>query len=139
MQIDKNLNLVIPVERADGSVAHVFSTPIGRMVFEKYYMVIARTYNTIYNGGLGIMSGPRVAAMVLKEIAISIDAWDGQEGVERGLMQEIRRLTTVLALGENGWEPLPIHEAIAKGILDEDDVSEVENALVFFTVAFHMH
>ncbi len=139
MKIDHQLNLVIPIEREDGAAIHVFSSPIPRAVFERYYMPIAQTFNAIYSGGLGIMSGPRVAAMVLKDVAMKLGVWDGVEGVERGLVQEVRRLTNVLALGEHGWDTIPIHEAIAKGHLDEDDASEVENALVFFTVAYHMH
>lgn len=140
MQIDKNtLNLVMPIERGDGSTVHVYAIPIARAVFERYYMVMAKTFNTIYSGGLGIMSGPRVAAMILKDTAIEMGAWDGAEGVDRGLMQEIRRLTNVLVLGANGWETVPLHEAIAKGHIDEDDMSEVENALAFFSVASHMH
>jgi len=140
MQIDKNtLNLVMPIERSDGSTVHVYAIPIARATFERYYMVMAKAFNTIYSGGLGIMSGPRVAAMVLKDTAIEMNAWDGPEGVERGLIQEIRRLTNVLVLGDHGWETIPIHEALAKGHIDEDDMSEVENALAFFTVASHMH
>ncbi len=140
MQIDKNtLNLVMPIERGDGSIVHVYAIPISRAVFERYYMVMAKAFNTIYSGGLGIMSGPRVAAMIIKDTAIEMNVWDGPEGVERGLMQEIRRLTNVLVLGANGWETIPIHEAVAKGHIDEDDMSEVENALAFFSVASHMH
>jgi len=140
MQIDKNtLNFVMPIERENGTTVHVYAIPISRAVFERYYMVMAKAFNTIYSGGLGIMSGPRVASMVIKDTAIEMGVWDGPEGVERGLMNEIRRLTNVLVLTDNGWETIPIHEAIAKGHIDEDDMSEVENALAFFSVACHMH
>jgi hypothetical protein len=140
MQIDRNtLNFVMPIERENGMTVHVYATPISRAVFERYYMVMAKTFNTIYSGGLGIMSGPRVAAMILKDTAIDLGVWEGSEGVERGLIMEIRRLTNVFVPTPNGWETIPIHEAIAKGHLDEDDMSEVENALAFFTVASHMH
>lgn len=102
-------------------------------------MVFAKSFNTIYSGGLGIMSGPRVAAMVMKDAAKELGVWDGPEGAERGLVQEIRRLTSVIVLTEKGWEPIPLHEAITKGSLDESDAAEVENAVAFFTVVSHMH
>jgi hypothetical protein len=139
MQINKNLNLVVPVERDDGTAAYVYSLPVSTSVFERYYMVFARTFNVIYTGGLGMTSGPRVAAMILKDTAKALGVWDGPEGAERGLMQEIRRLTNVIVLTEKGWEPVPFHEAITKGSLDERDASEVENAIVFFTVSWHMN
>jgi hypothetical protein len=139
LQVNKELNLVIPIEHDDGTIAYVYATPISVSVFERYYMVFAKAFNTIYSGGLGIMSGPRVAAMIMKDAAKELGIWDGPEGVERGLIQESRRLTSVIVLTEKGWEPVPLHEAIAKGSLDERDVAEVENAIAFFTVASHMH
>ena len=139
MRINKNLNLVVPIERDGGTSAYVYSIPVPVSVFERYYMVFARTFNVIYTGGLGMTSGPRVAAMILKDTAKALGVWDGAEGVERGLMQEIRRLTNVIVLTDRGWGPIPLHEAIANGSIDERDSSEVENAMVFFTVSWHMN
>jgi hypothetical protein len=59
------------------------------------------------------MSGPRVAAMILKDKAIELGVWDGPEGVERGLIQEIRRLANVFVPTDKGWETIPINEAVA--------------------------
>jgi len=124
----------------DGSTVHVFATPISRTIFEKYYFVLAKTFNSIWSGGLSITAGPRVAALLLRDTAKQMNQWDGQEGVEQGLVADIHRLTKVLVNEQNkGWVPVPLQEAIARGILDEDDASEVENALAFFTVASHMH
>lgn len=139
MQINRDLNLVIPIEQDGGATAYVYSIPISVSVFERYYMVFARAFNMIYTGGLGITSGPRVAAMIVKDTAKTLGVWDGPEGVERGLIQEIRRLTSVLVLTEKGWGPIPLHEAIANGSLNDRDASEVENAIVFFTVSWHMN
>jgi hypothetical protein len=139
VKINRDLNLVIPVERGDDIKLYVYSIPVATFVFERYYMVFARAFNRIYTDGLGIMSGPRVAAFILRDVAREMGAWDGPEGAERGLMAEMRRLTSVIVLDDKGWCPIPLHEAVARSFLDERDVSEVENALVFFTLAWHMH
>lgn len=136
MRIDKALNLVIPVERDDGPI-YVHSTPISREVFERYFLVISKTFTEIYAQGIGQLAGPRVAAMMLKQV--SGDQWPQ---VEQGLMNEIRRLSSVLIQAdgaEQKWETAPLQEALDKGWMDADEVSEVENALVFFTVASAMH
>ena len=93
----------------------------------------------IYSGGLGIISAPRVAAWILRDAAKELGMWDGPEGAERGLAQEIRRLTSVIVLTEKGWEPIPLHEAIAKGSLDEDEGEDIEHAISFFTLAWRYH
>ena len=62
MHINRKLNLVIPIERADGSQIFTHSTPISAEVFDKYFLVIAKTFSAIYSEGLGPLGGPRVAA-----------------------------------------------------------------------------
>jgi hypothetical protein len=139
MEINKRLNLVIPIERADGTMVYAYSIPIAKTIFERYYMVFAKAFSVIYGGGLGIMVGPRVAAMVLRDAAKDLGVWDGPEGAEHGLVNEIHRLTYVVVLTERGWETIPFQEAIAKKLIDEEDVGEVDNAISFFTLASHMH
>jgi hypothetical protein len=139
MHIDKALNLVIPIEHEDGTIVHVYSVPVQTSVFERYYAIFGKTFREIYSGGYGITAAPRIAAMLMRDVAKQLGIWDGPEGAERGLFGEMRRLTNVIALTESGWAPIPIHEAIVKGILDEDEVAEVDNAIAFFTVASHMH
>ena len=130
--IDRKLNLVIPVDNSDGSVTYVHSTPISREVFERYFKIIARTFAEIYSGGYTVYSGPRVAALLLKSTAMDLGVWDGPTGVERGLMDEIRRLTNVvLPAPQGGWVTMPFVEAIKAGQINEDDVAEVDNALAF--------
>jgi hypothetical protein len=139
MHINKDLNLVIPIERGDGTRIYAYSIPVPTSVFERYYMVFAKAFSKIYTGGLGITSAPRVASMILKDAAKELDKWDGPEGAERGLFQEMWRLTSVVVLTNKGWGPIPLHEAIASDFLDDRDVSGVENAIAFFTVAWHYH
>jgi hypothetical protein len=138
MRLDRRLNFVIPIEQ-DGKTVYVHSMPISRDVFERYAIVIAKTFAAIYNEGLGIIAGPRVAAHVLKKVAVASGEWDGESGVARGLMAEIRRLSNVLVPGAKGWETVPLEDAIKRGMIDPEDASEVENAVVFFCVASSMH
>jgi hypothetical protein len=138
IKIDRRLNLVIPIERDDG-IAYVHATPISREVFEANYLPISKAFAAIYSQGLGLMAGPRVAALVLKQVSIDLGMWDGPTGVEASLMNEIRRLANVLAPGPGGWQPTPFQEAIDRQMLSPDDAAEVQNALVFFIVASAMH
>jgi hypothetical protein len=140
MKIDKRLNFVIPIERSDGSTAYVHAEPIREEVFDAHFMIIGQAFAEMYSSGLGLFAGPRVAAKLLKKIAIAAEKWDGEDGVERNLFGEMRRLSHFIAPGVNGgWSPVPLDEAAAKGLISAEDVSEVENALAFFTVASSMH
>jgi len=137
--IDKRLNLVIPVEDG-GSALYVHSTPIPRAVFKRYSKIFARTFNEIYGGGYGVIAGPRIAADLLESAARASNEWDGPTGVERGLLGEVYRLTNVAVPGASGgWDVVPYQIAVSTGQISEDDADEVNNALVFFTVASSMH
>lgn len=139
MKIDKRLNLVIPLEDDAGKPIFVHSTPIAREVFETYFEVISRTFGFIYTHGLGTIAGPRVAALTLRKIAQDAGQWDNDGGVRDGLMVEIRRLTRLVVLTPAGWQTLPLEQALQQKYIDDDTAAEVENALVFFTVASWMH
>jgi hypothetical protein len=131
MKLDRRLNLVIEVEREHGPI-HVHAAPIGREVFERYYKPIARAHTDIFAGGYTAFSGPRIAKLLLADAARAFGMLDGEDGVERGLMAEIRRLTNVIMPGPSGWTTLPFEDAKARQLLDEDELAEVENTLVFF-------
>src|SRR5882762_7244796 len=135
MKINRRLNLVIPVYQGDDTL-YVHSSPISPDIFEQYFDVIARTYSEIYSGGYGIASAPRIAHMLLKKTAEQHNQWDD---VQKGLLAEIRRLTNVIVKGTNGWETVPYQEVLDKKRIEPEDISEVNNALVFFTVASSMH
>lgn len=150
MRINRKLNLVIPVDTGNGTI-YVHSTPISRDIFEKYFLVLSKTFAQIYQQGLNIQAGPRVAALLLKKIAVDSGEWDGPDGVQNGLVEEIKRLTNVVVSvgdwGENkdgqpapkGWQTMPYVAAVQRALLDEDDIAEVENALCFFTCASHLN
>ena len=138
MKIDRKLNLVIPISDGDTSI-YVHAVPLSREVFEKYFLVLSKTFTFIYTQGLNVVSGPRVAALTLRKIAEADGVWDGEAGVERGLMGEIKRLTNVICMTDQGWRPLPFEMAVKQGKLDSEIASEVENVIVFFMVASAVH
>lgn len=133
--LNKKLNLVLTVDTEKGEV-HILSVPISRATFEDNFLVISRAFTAVYTNGLGPVTGPRVAALLLKEEATKLNLWDR---TQQSLMSEIRRLTNVIAPTENGWEQFPFDVAKKRGILDEDTASEVENAIVYFICASSIH
>jgi hypothetical protein len=123
------------VETGDG-IVHIHSVPIGRDIFEDNFLVISRAFSAVYSNGLGPVTGPRVAALLLKQEAVTLGVW---ERTQQSLMAEIYRLTNVIAPGPNGWETMPFDVAKKRGILDDDAASEVENCIVYFTCASSIH
>lgn len=138
MKINKKLNIVVTVDTDDGEV-FVHSVPISREIFEKYVFIVSKTLSVLYEEGLTVFAGPRVAAITLRNIAIERGIWDGPQGVENGLMNEIRRLTNVVVPGERGWTTIPFYDAMNSGTLDDTTVAEIEGQLVFFTCVCAMH
>jgi hypothetical protein len=141
LQIDRKLNLVIPLRREDAGITiYVHSMPISRVIFEENFLLISRAFSMMHAAGLGQFAGPRVAAMIIKRVAVELGTWEGDGGVGNALMNEIRRLTNVIVPIEGqGWQTKPFQDAISAGFLSEDEVSEVENAICFFTLASVMH
>lgn len=139
MRINRNLNLVVPIERADGSQVFVHSTPISSDVFDAYFLPIAKTFSAIYSEGLGVISGPRIADKLLRKISTDMGIWEGPGGVQAGLVAEIRRLTNVFVPGKRGWEMVPFDDAKAAHTIEPDDAVEIEAALTFFTLVSAMH
>jgi hypothetical protein len=136
MRLNEKLNLVVPVYDGNDKIsAYVHSTPISREAFEESFVLISKTFSAIHGEGLGSIAGPRVASLILREVAKRND----DEAGALTLMNEIRRLTNVLVSGPRGWTMMPFQDAVDAKTLDPDDLSEVENAIVFFTVYSAMH
>src|ERR1700682_4591776 len=134
MRIDKRLHLVVPVyqdEEGSEIIAYVHSTPIGEAIVDRYFMVLGQTYAAIFSQGLGIAAGPANALRVLRHIATEKGIWHDDPkaqtiGVERGLVEEMRRLTMVAALNKEGrWDSLPLQVAVDQGIISSEDRAEV--------------
>ena len=138
MEIDRSLNLVVTVDRDPGPSLYVHSMPISREVFEANFLVISKTFASIYNQGLGWNIGPRVAGMMLKKIAQDDGVWPE---VELSLVNEIRRLSSVSYPDPEGggWRSMPLYTAVTQGILTADEAAEAENPITFFIVASAMH
>lgn len=135
MKINPALNLVVPVYQDDGTTVYVHSTPLSTEVFESYFLVISKTFAALHMEGLGPTAGPRVAALMMKRIAVESGVWEGPAGIETGLMAEVRRLTNVVT--PHGL--VPMQEAVEQKMFSPQDLSEVENAIAFFIVSSAMH
>ncbi len=145
--LDRRLNLVIPVDTDAGTV-HVHSMPLHKDVFDRYFLVMSKAFALIFKEGLSVIAGPRVAARLIRAAAEQLGVWEDGEapdgtvilGVKNGLMQEIWRLSNVLAPTEaGGWAPMPLADAVKRQIIDEDDADEVEGVICFFILISAMH
>jgi hypothetical protein len=145
MKIDRKLNLVIPIAREDGTSLWVYATPIRKEIFERYYLVLAKTFSQLARNGLDPRSGPSVAALLLRDVAMEtsrdqdLNWWDGDDGVggKAGLLGEIVRLSNCLVgTPDNGWQTTPLQEALDKQLVTDEEKSEIMSLLVFFTVSW---
>src|SRR5204862_7217010 len=87
-------------------------------------------------------SAPAMAVRMLRDVAMQQGTWDGPQGVEHGLMSELRRLTNVMAPGKTnghtrGWDMVPFVDALRDGVIDRDDAGAIEGLLVFFSVVWN--
>jgi hypothetical protein len=161
MRIDENRHIVLPIvteevtKKVKGKDVtekvvriHAYHTPISRATYEANYRVLAATKSALASKGSHYLmgSGPRVAALTLKDEGAR-DAADRGSFSEDGkvvdedtpaLLAEIKRLTTILCPGPNGWDMLPVDVAVNQGKIDEEDWEECASALVFFTCHYSM-
>ena len=137
MRIDRSLNLVLPLDGENGRM-FVHSTPISRDVFELYYFSLAKAQAKIFTEGLGPLAGPRVAYLVLRDCAQESDKWDGPDGVQNGLINELVRLSNVMVPSPEGWKTISLYEAAKSKAVSDDDYGEILNILVFFTLVSWM-
>lgn len=134
MKISRKLNFVMQVEQDDGASLHVHCSPIPHAVFERYFMTLGKTFTAIYGSGLSELGGPRVAALMLRKVATEAGDWEGPEGVEAGLVGEINRRSNIITMVAGRWQSIPLEVAIGRDLMTEEELSEVQNAIVFFIV-----
>lgn len=133
MRLDRKLNIVATIDRDDGSRVFVHSTPVGRDVFEAYYAVFGKAFSDLYSNDLKWVSGPRVAALLIRDAAEKLGVWDTDGGVRDNLMPEIYRLTNVVMPQKGqGWVTIPFQSAIETGVFSADEVAEVAGKVCFF-------
>jgi hypothetical protein len=159
--LNEDLNVVFPVitERVtrkekgkDGKEKEVsedvvrvwaYHTPISKVVFDANFRILAATKAALESkGGQYLASvGPRIAALTLRDEGL-LDAESRGKTDENGnlrddevraLFAELKRLTMILCAGPNGWNMVPVDQAIAGGVMDAEDWEEVEASIVFFT------
>lgn len=142
MQITPSLNLVLPLRfGAEGEAVILgYHTPIDAVVFQANYRVIAAAKHAIFSKGLAFASesGPRIAALALRDAAKHDAEELGVQDTSTALLGELKRLTLVLAPTAGGYEQIPVDIAISRGVIDAEDWAEGESALVFFTCVYAM-
>src|ERR1700761_460096 len=137
MRLDSKLHIIIPIYDDEGKtiIAHIHNAPISREVFSAHFDLLARTFAEIYSKGYGPLAGPRVAQHLMNKMAKAM----GDEAGAAALTNEIVRLTNVSLRTERGWDALPYQQVLDQKMLAEEDLAEVTNSLVFFTVLSSMH
>lgn len=141
MKINDALNLDIPLyDDNDTIYAHVYSQPISTAAFEANYLLLVRTFETMMSEG---RSALRMANLFLKdaakEIARSRNAKDdGIISVYIPLVNEITRLSMAVVATPQGWDTIPLQQAIDHGKITPDDGREALSAAIFFTAASHV-
>ena len=139
MQIDRQLNLTLAIDRGDAPALRVWAQPISLAAFKTYYRVLSKTFSRMYEDQVSFLTGPKTASLTLEEIARETERgnaggtwWDGVDGVENGLMAEIRRLCIVFAPADGGgYTQLLLPDAVTKGLLSERELLQLESALVY--------
>ena len=143
MKISKDLNLVIERPQEDGTVLRVHSMPIPLSVYEDNALMIAEAMMRVYGARITFSAAPRVLAPEMRKVAAERARARGDD--ERmpneydALLAEIHRRTMVLVPRPDGYEPMLFDEAVKRDALDEDDVAEVDGAILFFSAAWRFH
>jgi hypothetical protein len=134
MKINRRLNLTMEVKTDDLGTVYIHSVPMSREAFNQHFMLISRLFAKVYNEDLGPVAGPRVAALLLKKMAERSMEVDEANAI----LSEIRRLTNVAYMTDGLWHTYGFQDVIDHAILEPEVISEVENAVVFFTSASSM-
>ena len=133
MKIDRNLNLVIPIQSEKHGIVYAHSVPISRDVFEQFYLelgkVFSQCFDSISESHL-VLSAPQLAYPALKSLSKKAGTWDE---VKKGLVNEIMRLTNIIVSGDRGWETIPFDSAVKRELINEDEEAEILSSGIFFT------
>jgi len=130
-EINRNLFLVLACETPTGGKAYIHAAPISREVYKEHFMIIGQTYSRMFSEGLSFAAGPRTAYHLLEHVARERKVWEGENGVQNTLVNEIVRLANyVYPEDGKGWQTLPLDVAVARGLVE---LEEAIDELVFFT------
>lgn len=140
IRIDEQLNLVLPIDRSDGAVIWLHAAPISREVFQQHWLVLSKTFMGMVAHELTGL--PQLCGNMLRQMAESLNVWDGPAGVSMTLLPEIRRLANVVVPGgtngASGWQPMPLDEAVRRKMVDPEDADQIEGVLIFFSAAWRL-
>lgn len=137
-EITRDLRIVIPVQTEKHGLCYAYSLPLSRLIFETYCLELGATYSACFDGFNPkhiAMTAPQMALPVLMATSKRMGTWEGPDGVQMGLVNEIERLTTVAHATESGWQQIPLPIARSREILDEDSHAEVLSSLCFFLLS----
>ena len=140
MKISRQLNLTMTLTDDEGADVHVHAVPISLEVFEANVLPLSKTFALIYSEGLARIAGPRAAAMILKSVCEESYPVGDDRGsqIYSRIMADVHRTTMVFVPSETGWEPMLFDEAVRRAVLDRETASEVDGALVFFSLNWRM-
>lgn len=131
MKINSNLNLVVAHENDEGEKTFIHARPLSREIFRENFVILSKVYSAIFAQGIGIISGPRMAYLMLEMTARDSGLWDGKAGVENTLVKHIiNGATAILPADGKGWKSVPLEVAIEQGAVDAE---EILGEIVFFT------
>jgi hypothetical protein len=136
--LDKRLNLVLEVERPDGSTCYVHHQPISRQMWKTHYTYLSIVINSLYADGFPPSTCARICYNRMQEIAEQQKERFGD--LQKTLFAEIWRLTNVMVPGDNGLETMSFYDVMKSDkIFDADNLEEVQNFVCFFTAASWVH
>jgi hypothetical protein len=138
ISINRKLNLVLPIELDEHRKIYFHSMPISVEVFDANFWLLTQTLSSLYAHGVGPSMSPRIALRAMRDTAKELDK---ENDVSINLINEIYRLTNVIMPNTNGggWVIIPYSEIKSKKVVDEQILTEVENAIVYFIVASSLH
>lgn len=137
MKLNRRLNLVLEVERENGSTVHVHHTPIPEEVYNEHWQVIVDAVSSAYMRNWMPPAAVRVGAKLL---LTSAEKFGVKERIERDLLSNMWRMTNVILPTSEGWRPTPLDVVTASGQgLEAEDIEEVKQYIAFFTCASWVH
>jgi hypothetical protein len=142
VHITQALNLAFPLRIGENGepLVWAYHTPLSQEVFTTSYRVFAATKAALFSKGIAYAAdaGPRIATLTLKDAARADASEWGTEDASGAILAEIRRLTTVLAPSNAGFENVMVDVALTRHAITPEEWEEGESALVFFTVGWLM-
>jgi hypothetical protein len=132
--IDASLNFVFPCYHGEDIYAYVHTRPISAAAFDMSYRLLIRVYNTtLGEGPIAVRFMDKFLRDAAKEMS------NGGDDLSVPLMNELGRTSSVILATKDGWQTLPLQQALDGKLLDPEDASSAVNAALFFSVGWHIH